>query len=145
MQVHRQSGGAEDTSLGPKNIFPENGLMRLLNFFLPFCPASSCRFIFFRFLAPDIFSCCIVQISECFDKLISNTFSKKWEKHFDTYEMLTEANGSRDLEVFLVTIVSVVVIVAVQDRRKPHPWVKHITFILYVQSYYILSETLCDV
>ena len=33
MEVHQQSGGAGDTSLGPKNIFPEWGLMRLLNFF----------------------------------------------------------------------------------------------------------------
>ena len=51
--------------------------------------------------------------------------------------MLTEANGSRDLEVFLLTIVSVVVIVAVQDKRKPHPWVKkHITFIHSLIIYY---------
>ena len=33
MQVHRQSGEAGDTSLGPKNIFPERDLMRILNFF----------------------------------------------------------------------------------------------------------------
>ena len=85
MHFHQQGGGAGDTSLGRQNFFPEKGLHEVFfNHSVLYLHAISLPF---GFGTRHLFLLhCLHLISEHLDQLISNTFSKRWKKHFDTFK-----------------------------------------------------------